>query len=79
MEQSDIILKLEVENLKLLSCIRYILNEAHSNIDDSLVDIANEAFDKENLRYLAEWADSDDEPINLCHKGPVCDTEIKGG
>jgi hypothetical protein len=59
----------EPDPTKLLSAIEYILNECHKCPDDSVVDIANEAFDKIGFQDIlkAEWSkdDSDKEPIIL--------------
>lgn len=54
---------------KLLSAIDYILNECHKAPDDSVVDIANEAFEKEGINELlsAKWNEEveDNPPVIL--------------
>jgi len=49
----------------------YILTECHKCPNDSVVDIANEAF--EDLDFFAEWADDDDNPVRV---GPFTGWEV---
>ena len=42
------------ERDNFIGCIDYILNEAQENSGDSLVDIANEAFDLYGIDIMAE-------------------------
>jgi len=51
--------------------LEYILNECHRYPDDSIVDIANEAF--EDLDFFAEWTEDDERPISV---GPYTGWEI---
>jgi len=55
--------------------IQYILNGSYKYPDDSLVDIANEAFNDFELDYFAEW-DNDIEAENPITIGPYIGWEI---
>jgi len=49
------------ENIR--KAIEYILNEAHLHPEDSVVDIANEAFEK--LNFNAKWNGDDAWPVTV--------------
>jgi len=49
------------ENIKYKEAIIYIANEVHKAHEDSVVDIVNEASDKYDLPFWAEWSNSDPE------------------
>lgn len=47
----------------VIDAFEFIVNEAHLHPNDSLVDIANEAFEKLNLK--AFWNENDIRPITI--------------
>jgi hypothetical protein len=47
----------------IVGCLTEILREAHRCPDDSLVDIANDAFMSHGVSLLAAWTDDDSDPI----------------
>lgn len=47
----------------IVGCLTEILREAHRCPDDSLVDIANDAFLSHGVSLLAAWTDDDSDPI----------------
>jgi hypothetical protein len=49
----------------IVGCLTEILREAHRCPDDSLVDIANDAFLSHGVPMLAEWTDDDSDPIKV--------------
>jgi len=49
----------------LVGCLTEILREAYRCPDDSLVDIANDAFLSHDIPMLAEWMDDDSDPIKV--------------
>lgn len=57
--------QLGMENHNLVNAIWYICNECQRNPDDSVRDIANEAFDRFGLNYSANWTSNDREPISI--------------
>ena len=52
---------------KIRSVVRYIINEAITNPDESIRDMANESFERYDIPLVAKWTDSMREPIELYH------------
>lgn len=50
---------------QLAECLTEILREAFRCPDDSLVDIANDAFLSHGIPLSAEWTDDDSDPIKV--------------